>query len=38
MIYGAIGAAILGGIGYLCGGIGANKEAPETAQKTDIQA
>lgn len=38
MMYGAIGAAVLGVVGYLCGGIGANKETSETPQKVDAQA
>ncbi len=35
LMYGAIGAAVLGVAGYLCGGIGANKEAPETPKTTE---
>ena len=38
LMYGAIGAAVLGVAGYLCGGIGANKETPETPKKVDAQA
>ena len=38
MMYGAIGAAVLGVAGYLCGGIGADKETSETPQKVDAQA
>lgn len=38
LMYGAIGAAVLGVAGYLCGGIGANKGTPETPKKVDAQA
>ena len=44
MMYGAIGAAVLGVTGFLCGSIGANKDTPETSatpetpQKVDTQA
>lgn len=38
LMYGAIGTAVLGVAGYLCGGIGANKETPETPKKVDAQA
>ena len=38
MMYGAIGATVLGVVGYLCGGIGANKATPEAIQKVDKQA
>lgn len=38
LMYGAIGAAVLGVAGYLCGGIGTNKETPETPKKVDAQA
>lgn len=38
LMYGAIGAAVLGVAGYLCGGIGANKETSETPKKVDAQA
>ena len=34
MMYGAIGAAVLGTVGYLCGG---SKETPEASQKVDMQ-
>lgn len=38
-IYGAIGAATLGVVGYLCGAFGGNKEQPkETSQKIETQA
>lgn len=30
--------AVLGVAGYLCGGIGTNKETPETPKKVDAQA